>query len=346
MRATIKDVSREAGVSIKTVSRVLNDERYVGVETRARVEAAVARLGFRPNSAARSLAGRRSFQVGLICDNPSPYYVYEMQAGVRARCEAAGVRMLAQPYDRHLDTLAELVEALIDTTHLDGLILTPSASDDTAVLDLLDRRGVRMVRVAPVVRPGTTPASLIDNEGAAAAMTARLIALGHRRIGFVAGHPDYANSGLRTAGFRRAMAQAGLAVDEALVIDGAFDFPSGARAGEAMLAGTGAGAGAGAVTGAGRPTAIFAASDDMAAGVLAAAHRLGLSLPGALSVAGFGDDALAGYVWPPLTTVRQPTRRLGWEAADLLLTGEPGAAEQRQLPVELVERGSTAAPGR
>ena len=334
MRATIKDVSREAGVSIKTVSRVLNNERYVGAETRARVEAAVARFGFRPNSAARSLAGRRSFQIGLICDNPSPYYVYEMQAGVRARCEAAGVRMLAQPYDRHVDTLVELVEALIDTTHLDGLILTPSASDDTAVLDLLDRRGVRMVRVAPVVRPGMTPASLIDNEGAAAAMTARLVALGHRRIGFVAGHPDYANSGLRTAGFRRAMAAAGLAVDEALVIDGAFDFPSGARAGEAMLA-SGE-----------RPTAIFAASDDMAAGVLAAAHRLGLSLPAELSVAGFGDDALAGYVWPPLTTVRQPTRRLGWEAADLLLIGEPGAAEQRQLPVELVERGSTAAVSR
>ena len=330
MRATIKDVSREAGVSIKTVSRVLNKERYVGAETRARVERIVAALNFRPNTAARSLAGRRSFQVALICDNPSPYYVYEMQAGVRARCEAEGVRMLAQPYDRHADTLVDLVGALVDTTHLDGLILTPTASDDEALLDLLDRRSLRVVRVAPVARPGTTAASLLDNQAAAAAMTERLIALGHRRIGFVAGHPDYANSGLRTAGYRSAMAAAGLAVDETLLVEGAFDFASGARAGAAML---------------GHPyppTAIFAASDDMAAGVLAAAHRLGVALPGELSVAGFGDDALAGYVWPPLTTVRQPTRQLGWEAADLLLAGKPGSTEQRQTAFALVERASTA----
>ena len=332
MRATIRDVSRAAGVSIKTVSRVLNNERYVGAETKARVEAAVAALNFRPNLAARSLAGRRSFQVGLICDNPSPYYVYEMQAGVRARCEADGVRMLAQPYDRHADTLVDLVEALIDTINLDGLILTPSASDDFAVLDLLERRGVRVVRVAPTVRPGATAASFIDNEGAAAAMTARLIALGHRRIGFVSGHPDYANSHRRTAGFHRAMAAAGLAIDETLVMAGAYDFASGARAGEAMLARGD------------RPSAIFAGSDEMAAGVLAAAHRLGLSLPGELSVAGFGDDALAGYVWPPLTTVRQPTRQLGWEAADLLLAGDPDQpCEARETPFELVERASTAA---
>ena len=331
MRATIKDVSREAGVSIKTVSRVLNKERYVTTDTRARVEAAVEALNFRPNSAARSLAGRRSFQIALICDNPSPYYVYEMQAGVRTRCDAAGVRMLAQPYDRNADVLVDLVEALIDTTHLDGVILTPAASDDPAVLDLLEHRRLRVVRVAPVVRAGTTPASFIDNEGAASAMTARLIELGHRQIGFVAGHPDYPNSRLRTAGYRGAMAAAGLAIDEALVIEGAFDFPSGARVGELML------------SHAQRPTAIFAASDDMAAGVLAAAHRLGLSLPDELSVAGFGDDALAGYVWPPLTTVRQPTRQLGWEAADLLLTGEPDGIEQRLTPFVLVERGSTAA---
>lgn len=330
MRATIRDVSREAGVSIKTVSRVLNDERYVGATTRAKVEAAVSALNFRPNRAARSLRGGRSYQVALICDNPSPYYVYEMQAGVRARCDAGGVRMLAQPYDRHADNLVELVEALVDTTHLDGLILTPSASDDTALLDLLDERELRVARVAPVARPGTTAASFIDNEGAAAAMTARLIELGHRRIGFVAGHPDYANSHLRTAGFRRAMAAAGLAVDEDLVIAGAYDFPSGAQAGEAMLAR------------ADRPSAIFAASDDMAAGVLATAHRLRLSLPAELSVAGFGDDALAGYVWPPLTTMRQPTRQLGWDAADLLLAGDPVVPEQRRCTVELVERASTA----
>jgi LacI family transcriptional regulator len=124
LRSTIKDVSERAGVSIKTVSRVLNKERYVGAATRERVEEAVRALNFRPSLAARSLAGRRSFQIGLICDNPSPAYVYAMQTGIRDRCEADGVRMIAQPYDRNSGRLLEEVEALVATSHLDGLILT------------------------------------------------------------------------------------------------------------------------------------------------------------------------------------------------------------------------------
>ena len=140
LRVTIKDVSRVSGVSIKTVSRVLNKERYVGAETRARVEAAVAELNFRPSMAARSLAGKRSFQIALICDNPSPYYVYEMQSGIRDRCALDGVRMIAQPYDRNSPTLLDDIENLVEATHVDGLILTPPVSDYPAVLDLLARR--------------------------------------------------------------------------------------------------------------------------------------------------------------------------------------------------------------
>ena len=333
MRATIRDVSREAGVSIKTVSRVLNNERYVGAETRAKVEAAVAALNFRPSLAARSLAGRRSYQVALVCDNPSPHYVFEMQSGIRDRCQTDGVRMIAQPYDRGSERLLADIEALVDTSHLDGLVLTPPVSDNAAVLDLLARRKVRIVRVSPGARPDAAPAVFIDNVRASAALMAHLLALGHRRIAHIAGPADYATSGQRLAGYRAALDAAGLTHDPALVADGAFTFASGATATERLL------------DLAEPPTAIFAASDDMAAAALSVAHRRGMAVPRRLSVAGFGDDSLAEYVWPPLTTVRQPVRAFGWNAADLLLAGDE-ADERRELPFELVVRGSTAALSR
>jgi len=329
VRVTIKDVSREAGVSIKTVSRVLNNERYVGEDTRRRVQAAVASLNFRPSTAARSLAGKRSFQIALICDNPSPYYVYEMQSGIRDRCVQDGVRMIAQPYDRDSATLIDDVESLVDATNVDGLILTPPVTDYPAVLDLLERRGVRFVRVSPGGTADLTSCSFIDNVRAARTMTEHLIGLGHRRIGFVRGHPDYATSAHRLAGYTEALEAVGITPDAELVRAGFFDFASGGRAAEALLDLSEP------------PSAIFASSDDMAAGVLAAAHGRGLQVPEQLSVAGFDDTALASVVWPPLTTIRQPTRRMGYEAADLLLMGATDPVERRELPFELVVREST-----
>jgi LacI family transcriptional regulator len=329
VRVTITDVSREAGVSIKTVSRVLNNERYVGSETRARVQAAVAALNFRPNAAARSLAGRRSFQIALICDNPSPYYVYDMQSGIRDRCVAAGVRMIAQPYDRGSPTLLDDIESLVDAINVDGLILTPPVTDYPAVLALLAKRGVRFVRVSPGGDLDLTPSTFIDNAGAAQAMTAHLIGLGHARIGFVRGHADFATSGQRFEGYRTALAAAGIAFDAALVREGSYDFASGSRAADALLDLSAP------------PSAIFASSDDMAAGVLAAAHRRGMRVPEQLSVAGFDDTTLAGVVWPPLTTIRQPTRDMGYAAADLLLSDASDTHERRELRFELIVRDSS-----
>ncbi|WP_294090670.1 LacI family DNA-binding transcriptional regulator [Sphingomonas sp.] len=332
MRATIKDVSREAGVSIKTVSRVLNNERYVGAATREKVLAVVERLNFRPSMAARTLAGSRSYQVALICDNPSPYYVYEMQVGIRERCERDGVRMLAQPYDRESPQLERDIGALIDTMPLDGLILTPPVTDYPAVLARLAERGMRFVRVSPSTEPMLSPSVHIDNHAAAAEMARHLIGLGHRRIGFIAGHPSYAASGQRLAGFAAALAEAGIAVDAALLRTGTYDFQSGAAEADALL------------SLAEPPTAIFASSDDMAAGALATAHRRGLRVPDDVSIAGFDDTALASVVWPALTTIRQPVREMASNAADLLLSGDPASSERRTIAHMLVVRQSTAAP--
>lgn len=332
MRVTIKDVSRDAGVSIKTVSRVLNKEKYVGEETRKRVEEAVARLHFRPSIAARSLAGRRSYQIALICDNPSPFYVYEMQLGIRDRCLEDGMRMIAQPYDRDSESLLEEIESLVDQTHPDGLILTPPVTDYPAVLALLAERQVRVVRIQPGTELGLTASTFIDNEAAGAAMTAHLIALGHRRIGFIVGDPSYVVSGQRWAGYLDALDAAGIAVDSALTREGDFTFPSGVAATEALLALDRP------------PTAIFASNDAMAAGALAVAHRRGMRLPDDLSVAGFDDTTLATSVWPALTTIRQPMRALAYQAAALLLAAEE-TRERRELPFELVVRDSTGPVG-
>jgi LacI family transcriptional regulator len=327
---TIGDVSRAAGVSIKTVSRVLNKEKYVAADTRARVEAAAAALGFRPNFAARALAGHRSFQIALIYDNPSPYFAQNIQAGVRDRCAVDGYRMIAQPCDSGSANLIDEIGSLIDQAQLDGVILTPPFTERADVRQALAARGVRYVMISPALIDDAVPASFIDQAEAAAAMTAYLIGLGHRRIGFVMGDERYASSHKRLEGYRLALDEAGIAFAADLVQPGEYNFETGSIAAQALLALPTP------------PTAIFASSDDMAAGVLATAHRLGVAVPGQVSVAGFDDTDLAAVVWPPLTTIRQPVRDLGYAAADLLLANaeEP---EQRQLPFEIVARGTTAA---
>lgn len=330
-RIRIKDVAAAADVSIQTVSRVLNGERYVTEDKRRRVEAAVARLDYRPSYAARALRAGQSFQIGLIHDNPSPYYVTSMQAGVRARCEADGFRMIVQPCDALSPTLVGDIRGLVDQAQLDGIILTPPICDLAPVLAMLDQRGVAVVRVQPADSQAGGASTSIDNVQAADDMTSHLTGLGHRRIALVLGHPDYGVTAQRLAGYRQALDRAGLAFDPALVCGGQFDFQSGAAAAKALLDLPTP------------PTAIFACSDEMAAGVLAVAHGRGIAVPASLSVTGFDDIDLASFVWPALTTIRQPTWALGHAAADLLLDPTtPG--ELRRQPHELVVRASAAPP--
>jgi LacI family transcriptional regulator len=332
MSIKIGDVSQAAGVSIKTVSRVLNNEKYVSKDTRERVEAAVAKLGYHPNSAARALAGDRSFQIALIYDNPSPYNAQNVQAGVKARCIEGGYRMISQPSDADSTTLLNELCGLIDQAMLDGIILTPPFTDNQAIRAELARRDISYVTLSPATLDNAVAAAFIDNVQAAEDMTTYLVSLGHRRIGFVEGDTRYAASAQRLAGYRKALDKAGLDYDATLVRPGQFDFESGSAAAADLLALKNP------------PTAIFASNDEMAAGVLATAHRLRVSVPSELSVAGFDDTDLAQVVWPPLTTVRQPVRALGYAAADLLFQ-LPDKVEQRLLPHELIVRDSSAANG-
>jgi LacI family transcriptional regulator len=331
MRATIKDVSEAAGVSAKTVSRVLNKEKYVSKTTRLRVEKAVAELNFQPNVAARILRGARSHQIALIYDNHSPHYIHQVQTGVWSRCIEEGVRLLAQPSDVASTELAREVGGLIDQTQVDGVILSSPVTDAIAVMEELEQRGVPYVRISPGTEHDRSSSVSMDDVQAADDMTTHLISLGHRRIGFIVGHPNHTASDLRLFGYRRALDRAGLSFEPKFVRPGAFDFTSGEAAADALLDLPN------------RPTAIFASNDDMAAGVLTVAHRRGLAVPADLSVAGFDDTALASQLWPPLTTVRQPTRDMAYAAASLLFDAADEMVH-RHLPHELVIRASTGPP--
>lgn len=329
-RPTIRDVARIAGVSIKAVSRVINNQQYVSAATRERIVAVMTEIGFRPSQAARALAGHRSHQIALICDNPNPWYVYEVQLGMRERCSRDGVRMIAQPYDRASPTLLGDIVALIVQVRPDGMVLTPPACDDQRILHALAERRLPFVRIQPGALPEAGASVRIDNEQAAFDMTGHLLCLGHRRIGFLVGDRGYATSGQRLAGHARALAAAGIGLDMELVRQGQFDFESGVMGANALL------------DLAMPPTAVFASSDDIAAGVLAAAHRRQVAVPAALSVVGFDDAPLSRVVWPALTTVRQPVRALAEGATDLLL--DASGDRVRVLPYELLVRDSSAPP--
>lgn len=327
-RPNIRDVAARAGVAVKTVSRVLNDHPYVRAETKARVEAAMHDLDFKPSTAARILSGAKSNQIALIYDNHSPYYMHQIQTGCWARCQEEGIRLLAQPVDVADPLVGEQIRGLVSETHVDGIVLSSPVTDCASVLRALEAMDVPFVRISPGTNHALTSSVFMDDAQAADDMTTHLVNLGHRRIGFIKGHPNHMASDDRLFGYARALDRAGIAYEPHLVATGEFDFDSGVRAAAHFLDLPN------------RPSAIFAANDDMAAGVLAAAHDRGMDLPGDLSVAGFDDTTLARSVWPPLTTIRQPMFDLAHTAADILIAG--GDISHRRLPHTLIERASVA----
>ena len=222
---------------------------------------------------------------------------------------------------------------------IDGATLPPPLADDLRLLDALDRAGIVRVQLAPGIAAPTADAVGIDDRAAAREMARHLIALGHRRIGFITGDDALAASPLRLEGYRAALDEAGIPVDPAFVAAGDFSYRSGFEAAMRLLGLPD------------RPTAIFAANDDMAAAVVAAAHRQRLDVPHDVSVCGFDDTAMATMIWPQLTTVRQPIAAIAATATLLLIdalrskaAGEPRAPHHRLLPFTLVTRESDGPP--
>lgn len=334
--ATINDVARLAGVSKKTVSRVINNSPFVREETRAKVEAVIAAAGFTPDPQARGLAFRRSFLVGMIYDNPSPNYVVNMQQGVLDAVRGSGLELVVHPCNRASENFLADVEGFVVRQKLFGVVMPPSVSEDERVVALLRAADCPYVRIASVSLD--EPARMVvTNDSRGAAEAARHLAeLGHTRVAFISGPDSFRSSHERGRGFEAGLAEHGLTLDPACVRRGAYTFESGVEAAADLLSAPNP------------PTAIFAGNDEMAIGVMKAARDRGLDVPFDLSIVGFDDLPMASRVWPNLTTVRLPVRDMGRMAAEKLTARsrglDPAALDQPEIIPSLVVRDSAAPP--
>lgn len=304
---TITDVADRAGVAIKTVSRVLNREPSVRPETLHRVQQAIRELNYRPNPSARNLASAREHLIAILYNNPSANYVVSVLEGVLAACEAEHHGVLLQPCETGGARLIDQIHDLLNQRRARGLVLTPPLCDDRALLDMLDAEQIDYASIAPGDEQRGRPFVAIDDEKASRDLTEYLISRAHRRIGFIKGHPLHGAAAKRLLGYQAALREHGIPPDESLIASGNFSFESGVECARRLLSLRHA------------PSAIFAANDDMAAGVMHAAYENGLEIPRELSVVGFDDSPTARYVYPTLTTVRQPVRAMAHAAVDCLM---------------------------
>lgn len=337
MGITIHEVAQRAGVSIKTVSRVMNGEPNVREIVRERVREAMVALDYIPNAGARRMASDRSLLIGLFFHPELASYATGIQLGAARRCRDRDYLLAVEPIEWGEDDIPGRIERTVRRARLDGVILVPPQANEIAIIEILERLGVPFVRVSPTMEPERGASVYVDDRRGAFEATRYLITLGHRDIAFLGGPGNYEGSAARPRreGFLDAMADAGLSVPDNRIAFGDFTFSSGQRCAEELL----------------RlrqpPTAIVAANDAMAAGVLSTANRRGLKVPQDLSVTGFDDAEIANVVSPALTTVRQPLEQIGATAAELLLAAQPkGKIEpiRRRLDIDLVVRESTAPP--
>lgn len=342
-RPTIIDIAKKADVSFKTVSRVLNEHPRVAPDLRERVLKAMADLNYQPSLAARSLAGRRGYSIALLVDQSEFFreddanayfapYLVDLQAGALIACRELGYHFFVEPYDFRAAAFPAELRAQLSKVALDGVVLAPPSSDRLPLLDALEELSIPYVRIAPGVDVDRAPSIATHEYEGAVAMAEHLVSLGHRRIGMICGPETHIAAGGRLVAFRKAIE--GKA--ELVLHPGDFTFAGGLVAGRALLDKTD------------RPTAVFAANDFMAAGAIVAATSLGLQVPHDVSITGFDDSAIAHFVWPPLTTVRQPIRAMARAAIEYLVALASGREEspepQTDLPLTLIVRESSAPP--
>ena len=332
---TIHDVAKLAGVSIKTVSRVINKETSVKDNTRSKVEQAIKELNYQPNQSARNLASTASFEIGLIYDNPNAYYIIEAQNGVLSECRKQGYELVIHPCDASNESITDELIAMVRKSRLAGLLLTPPLSENPQVIFALKSNNIPFVRIvsgaeAPDI---LSPCVYIDDKKAAFDISCHLLELGHQHIGFINGDKVHKSTHERLNGYKDALAEFGVAVNNNLIYDGSYSFEAGVNGAKHLLSQSPT------------PTAIFACNDEIAAGALFASRLLGLEVPQQLAIAGFEGSPFSEQTWPKLTTAEQPTQEIARFATAILLTHiksrNPNAAQSQRFVPKLVIRAST-----
>lgn len=331
MAVTIKDVAREAQVSVATVSRALNGHRSVTPETRARIHKVAAELRFTPSSAARSLITRRTHTIGALLPDLHGEYFSELIRGIDLAARARGLHLLLSSSHGDMQEAVAALRAMHG--RVDGLLLM-SPQGDGRQLEASLAPGLPAVLIN--TRPGEQKLAAfeVDNRGGARAMVRHLAACGHRHIAFIAGPEHNHEAAERLAGYREALAKELPGATEQ-VLPGDFTEEAGRRAGQ-LLAALSA-----------RPSAVFAANDMMALGCLGALRDAGLTVPQDIALAGFDDVPIVRYVQPALTTVRVPIVELGTLAlkalAGAIESPDKPVAPYRTLQVKVVVRQSCLA---
>jgi LacI family transcriptional regulator len=330
---TINDVARIAGVSKKTVSRVINRSPLLSDDTRKHVEGVIANLGYVPNPQARALALRRNFLIGLIHDNPNAQMVMNVQQGILESLHGTEFELVVRPIDRGSATMLDDVRNFLERQRLFGVVLLPPVSENDQLARLCNDIGCRYVRMgsAELDDPAHMVASN-DSEAVTAAVD-YLIDQGHKRIGLVLGPHGFRSARERRMGFEQALTSAKITLPRSMIAEGNYTFESGVMAADRLLDLMP------------RPTAIFACNDEMAAGVLHAARQRGIDVPRDLSIIGFDDTPIAAHIWPPLTTVRWPIISMARSAAlKLTADGDEMVEEPSMFRSTLIRRGSVAPP--
>ena len=335
---TIGDVARVAGCSPMTVSRVINNEPSVRAAAREKVLEAIRQLNYFPNSAARNLAGAPQTRIALLFTNPSASYLSELLMGSLEQARQSDIYMVVERCEFDVDEVA-VINRLVDNG-ITGFLMPSPLCDKQSLLDLLHEKGARVVLIGPGKPDPNHSAVMINEYQAAYDMTAHIIGLGHKRIGFIIGNPYQTASGQRLNGFIDAMHDAGLEVPESMVVQGLFTYRSGFDAAARLIDQLDP------------PTAIFASNDDMAAGAVAVAHRRDLDVPANLTICGFDDTAMASIIWPELTTIRQPISDMSRRAVEVLADelkrdrmGMTVTPQHVSIEYQLIRRQSDAAPG-
>ncbi len=329
---TLAQVAAAAHVSASTVSRILNGTATVSADKRAAIDAAIARLGFVPNPMARGLAGGRTLSIGVVTQAiDSPFYGGSLR-GIEDELDRAGYRPLFVSGHWNAAEEARCLD-MLRARRVDGIIVLTGRLSDAALRACA--RQLPVVVTGRALKASHLVALNFDNFAGARLAVEHLLALGHRRIAFVAGDPGHPDASERRRGYRAALAAAGIGYDPELVAPGLFTEDSGLLAVERLLDKRQ------------RFTAIFAANDQMALGVCLGLHRRGLQVPRDVSVVGFDDLPISRYMLPPLTTVHHPAYELGQRAAAAMLRLLRGEKPAPGVPLpQVVVRESSAAPAR
>jgi len=342
-RPTIDDVASRSGVARVTVSRVLNGGKNVRAEVRERVLKAVEELDYTVNMQARTLAGGGTSLITLVHPvdddtEPNSYWESALEIGALRACADLGVQLVTQRIPKQKWTKRDWVVDLIDRNRTDGIILTPPFSDDIDLRNFILAKGSHLTCIAPGPTAAESTASVrIHDERAGFEIAEYLLNLGHRRFAFIGGPSGHVSAARRGDGVFKALNAAGIEMSDIVVRNGDFTFKAGVDLTPEILSQDP------------RPTALICANDDMAVGALFAAHRVGLDIPADLSITGFDDTPVSALIWPPLTTIHQPIREMGYKAVELVTEQlrnrrQPEVAHHEILEHGIVERQSTAAP--